>query len=114
MKSLNRVELIGNTGNEPELSTLNNGSTLVRISLATSDTFTDKQGEKKETTEWHTLIFWNKLAEVAAKYIKKGVRLYIDGRLNYSQYEKDGVTKYSTDIIVKNFIILDKKEDDIF
>lgn len=94
---LNRVHLIGNVGNNPEIKTVGS-SRVVNLSLATSETYTDKQGVKQTETEWHNCQLWGALADTVHKYVKKGDRLYIGGSIKYRQWEKDGVKHYATEI----------------
>lgn len=109
---LNRVHLIGNVGNIPELKTAGS-SKVVNLSLATSETYTDAQGQKQTQTEWHSVNLWGALAETVAKYVKKGDRLYIGGSIKYRQWEKDGVKHYATDIKadIMKMLSTSKKEE---
>lgn len=105
MSSVNKVILVGNLGKDPELKTLESGKKLVNFSLATSEKF-------KETTvtEWHNVTMWEKAAEIAEKYLKKGSKIYLEGRIKYESYDdKDGVKKYTTKIIGDSFKMLDSK-----
>ena len=105
---VNKVILIGNVGQEPETKEV--GQTQVsKISLATTETWKDKSGEKKSRTEWHSLEVWGNLCKVVESYVKKGDRLYIEGSIKYDSYEKDGITKYSTKIKVVNLTMLGGK-----
>lgn len=106
MKSLNRLELIGNVGNDPEIIATNTGSRIAKLSLATNETWTDKQGQKQEKTQWHRLTVFGKLADVVEQWVKKGDRLYVEGRVEYSQTEHEGVTRYWTDVNVRDLIML--------
>ncbi|HEX6135958.1 MAG TPA: single-stranded DNA-binding protein [Longimicrobiales bacterium] len=105
-RSLNKVMLIGNVGNDPEIKTTGGGTKIAKISLATNRAFTDRSGQQQEKTEWHRLTFWDKLADLVEQYVKKGDRLYIEGRIEYSQSEQDGVTRYYTDIVVREMVML--------
>jgi single-strand DNA-binding protein len=105
-RSLNKVMLIGNVGAEPEIRTVGSGTKIAKVSLATNRTFNDRSGQKQEKSEWHRLTFWEKLADLVEQYVHKGDRLYIEGRIEYSQSEKDGVTKYYTDIVVQDMVML--------
>ncbi|HEX6309113.1 MAG TPA: single-stranded DNA-binding protein [Longimicrobiales bacterium] len=105
-RSLNKVMLIGNVGNDPEIKTTGGGTKIAKISLATNRVFTDRSGQQQEKTEWHRLTFWDKLADLVEQYVKKGDRLYIEGRVEYSQSEQDGVTRYFTDIVVREMVML--------
>ena len=104
-KGVNKVILIGNLGKDPEV----NGS-VTKLTIATSDSYKDKQtGENVEKTEWHRVVLFSRLGEIAAQYLKKGSKVYIEGRLQTSSYAKNGETRYSTDIIAANLQMLDGK-----
>jgi single-strand DNA-binding protein len=100
MASVNKVIIVGNLGRDPETRYTPSGEALATISVATTDTWRDKaSGEKKENTEWHRIVFFGKLAEIAGQYLKKGSQVYIEGSLRTRKYtDKDGVEKYATDI----------------
>lgn len=106
MQGVNKVILIGHLGQDPEARTLDNGNTVVNFSLATSEKWKDKQGEQQQHTEWHKITIWGKLAEVAARYLKKGHAVYIEGKLKTRSYEQDGIKKYSTEILANNMTML--------
>jgi single-strand DNA-binding protein len=103
--SVNKVILVGNLGKDPEVRKLNNGDPVVNLSLATSESWRDKQsGERKEKTEWHRVVIFNEnLAKVAEQYLKKGSTVYIEGQLQTRKYEQNGVEKYSTEIVLQKF-----------
>jgi single-strand DNA-binding protein len=104
--SVNKVILIGNLGRDPEVRSLNNGGKVVNLSLATSETWRDKNsGERQERTEWHRVVIFNeKLGEVAEKYLKKGSKVYVEGALQTRKWtDKDGVEKYSTEVVLQRF-----------
>ena len=104
MAGVNKVIILGNLGADPELRSSPSGVTTCRLSLATSMNWTDKNsGEKKEKTEWHRIVFFGRSAEVLDQYVKKGQQLYVEGRLQTNKYEKDGIERYSTDIIGESF-----------
>ncbi len=106
----NKVSLIGNLGNDPEVKVFDSGKKMVRMSLATSDSYKNNSGEKVEQTQWHNLILWGKVAEVAEKYLQKGSELAVEGKLSYRSYEdKDGEKKYITEIVVNELIMFGKK-----
>lgn len=110
MASLNKVLLIGNVGRDPETSYTPGGMAITRLSLATTDKYKDKNtGELRENTEWHRLVAFGKTAETISKYVSKGQSLYVEGRLKTSSYEKDGITRYNTDIIIDTFQFLGQK-----
>jgi single-strand DNA-binding protein len=99
--------LIGNVGNEPEIKTTGGGTKIAKVSLATNRTFSDRSGQQQEKTEWHRLTFWDKMADLVEQYVKKGDRLYIEGRIEYSQTEDDkGVQRFWTDIVVREMVML--------
>ncbi|RNI23420.1 single-stranded DNA-binding protein [Rufibacter latericius] len=107
MASINKVILIGNLGKDPEVRHLEGGVAVARFPLATSETFKDKNGERQERTEWHNIVVWRGLAEVAEKYLKKGQSVYIEGRIRTNSYQdKDGVQRYSTEIVADNMTML--------
>lgn len=106
---INKVNLIGNVGSEPETFYTTN-SKVVKFSLATSETYKDKNGEKQTNTEWHNIVIWGKLADVVEKYVKKGTKLYLEGKITYRSYEKDGVKKYITEINCNTMEMLSKQE----
>lgn len=106
-RSLNRAELIGNVGSDPEIRATSSGTRVAKLSLATNRTFTDRTGAKQERTEWHRLTCFGRLADIVEQWVKKGDSLYVDGRIEYSQTEgSDGVTRYWTDIIVDQLVML--------
>jgi single-strand DNA-binding protein len=106
-RSLNKVMLIGNVGSEPEIKTTGGGTKLAKVSLATNRTFNDRSGQKQERTEWHRLTFWDKLADLVEQYVKKGDRVYVEGRIEYSQTEDDkGNQRFWTDIVVQEMVLL--------
>ena len=106
-RSLNKASLIGNVGGDPDIRTTASGTRVGKLSLATSRQFKDRSGEQQETTQWHRLTFFGKLVDVVEQWVNKGDRLYVEGRIEYSQTEgNDGVTRYWTDIIVYEMIML--------
>lgn len=110
-RSVNRATLIGNVGNEPEIRTVGGGKKLAKVSLATSRTYNDRSGQQQEKTEWHRLTFFDKLADVVEQYVHKGDRLYVEGRIEYSQTtDEKGNAKYWTDIIVHEMVMLGGSE----
>lgn len=113
MSSLNKVQLIGRVGKEPESRTLTNGTAVANLTMATSEKYT-QDGEKKEITEWHRVVFWRKLAEIVEKYVSKGQLLYIEGKLVTRSWEKDGHKHYTTEIVAQSMQMLsygEKKEE---
>ncbi len=114
--SVNKVTLVGNLGKDPETRRMTSGDPIVNFSLATSETWRDKSsGERKERTEWHRVVIFNKnLADVAEKYLRKGSKVYVEGSLQTRKWtDKDGAEKYSTEIVLQNFrgelVMLDTK-----
>ena len=106
---INKVILVGNVGRDPEVRYLDNGVVIAKFPIATSETYTNKSGEKVTNTEWHNIVLWRKLAEVADKYIKKGSSLYIEGKIRSRSYEdKDGIKRYITEIVADNMQMLGK------
>ena len=104
--SVNKVILVGNLGKDPEVRRMQSGDPVVNLSIATSETWRDKSsGEKKEKTEWHRVVIFNKnLADVAEKYLKKGAKVYLEGSLQTRKWtDKDGAEKYSTEVVLQNF-----------
>lgn len=104
--SVNKVILVGNLGRDPEVRSMQDGRPMVNMSVATSDTWRDRQtGERKERTEWHRVVIFNeKLAEVAQKYVRKGSKVYVEGQLQTRKWtDKDGQEKYSTEVVLQNF-----------
>ena len=113
-RSLNKVMLIGNLGADPEVRSTNNGSRVATLSLATSRQWTGQGGEKQEKTEWHRVICWNNkgsgLADIAEKFLKKGDKVYIEGRIEYRTWEdREKQTRYTTEIIARELIMLTPK-----
>ena len=99
MSGVNKVILIGRVGKDPEVRAINNGKSVANLTMATSERYKNNQGEQVEQTEWHNIIMWNRLAEIAEKYIKKGDMIYVEGKLVTRSWEKDGVTRYTTEIV---------------
>jgi len=110
-RSLNKVTLIGNLGNDPEVRSTSGGNRVATFSLATSRSWNDAAGAKQEKTEWHRCVVWNtkssQLADIVERYVKKGDKIYVEGRIEYRQWQdKDGQTRYSTEINVRELIML--------
>ncbi len=113
MRGLNKVTLIGNLGKDPEIQILQGGISVTKFSLATTESYKDDKGVLHSETEWHTVILWRNLADLAAKFLKKGSTIYLEGKIKTRSYEdKLGVKKYVTEIIGESFIMLDKKTED--
>lgn len=100
MRGVNKIILIGNCGGDPETRYLPNGNAVTNLTLATSDTWKDKDGNKQERTEWHRVVLFGRVAEVAGEYLHKGSQCYIEGRLQTREWEKDGIKRYTTEIVV--------------
>ena len=109
MASLNKVMLIGNLGREPEVRFTAAGQAVASFNLATSEKFKNKSGEWEERTEWHKITLWARLAEIAGEYLTKGSTVYIEGRFQTREYEKDGVKRYSTEIVGERMQMLGGK-----
>jgi single-strand DNA-binding protein len=106
-RSLNKVALIGNVGSEPEVKTTGTGTKIAKLSFATNRKFSDRSGQQQEKTEWHRLTFWERMAELVEQYVKKGDRLYVEGRIEYTETTDDrGNKRYWTDIIVNEMVML--------
>ena len=110
MASINKVILIGNLGKDPEIRYMPNGDAVTNITLATTETWKDKAGEKQEKTEWHRITFYRKLAEIAGEYLKKGRSVYVEGRLETRKWtDKAGTDRYTTEIIANDMKMLGSK-----
>lgn len=110
MAGLNKVMLIGNLGKDPEVKDTGNGIKLVTFPLATSEDYKDKEGNKQTKTEWHNIVLWRALADLAARFLTKGQQVYIEGRLNTRKWEdKEGHTRYTTEIVGDNIVLLGRK-----
>ena len=105
-RSLNKVMLIGNVGNDPEIRATGSGARVAKVSLATNRSWSDRSGQTQEKTEWHRLTFFGRLVDIVEQWVKKGDRLYVEGRIEYSQTEGEGGTKYWTDIVVNEMVML--------
>ena len=111
MASVNKVILIGNLGRDPETRYTTGGDAVTNLRIATTEAWKDKSGEKQEKTEWHTVVMFGRLAEIAGEYLKKGRPVYIEGRLQTRKYtDKEGVEKYSTEIVADRMQLLGSRE----
>ena len=109
MIGVNKVILIGNLGADPEIRHLQTGISVANFRIATTETFKDKNtGEKREQTEWHSIVAWRGLAEITEKYLKKGSKVYIEGKLRTRKWEKDGIDRYTTEIMADEMTLLDR------
>jgi len=113
MAGINKVILVGNLGKDPEVRYLEGGTAVANFPIATSETFKDKtSGERKTNTEWHNIVVWRGLAEIAEKYLKKGSQIYLEGKLRTRQWQdKDGNNRYTTEIVADNLQMLGRKDD---
>ena len=110
MSGVNKVILVGRLGKDPEVRNLENGATVANFTIASSESYKDKTtGEKKEITEWHNIVLWRGLAEISQKYLHKGDMVYIEGKLRTRSWEKEGVTRYTTEIVADNMTMLSTK-----
>ena len=111
MASVNKVILIGNLGRDPETRYMPDGGAVTNVSIATTETWKDKSGEKQEKTEWHRVAFFGKLAEIAGEYLKKGSQVYVEGRLQTRKWQdKDGQDKYTTEIVADRMQMLGSRQ----
>ena len=108
-KGVNKVILIGNLGKDPETRYMPSGGAVTNVTIATSESWKDKDGQRQERTEWHKVVFFNKLAEIAGEYLKKGSKVYIEGALRTRSYDKDGQKHYTTEIVADEMQMLDGK-----
>ena len=113
MAGINKVILVGNLGKDPEIRHLESGASVANFSLATTETYKDRTtGERKSITEWHNIVLWRGLAEVAEKYLKKGNQVYIEGKITTRSYEdKDGIKKYITEVVGRDLTMLGGRSD---
>ncbi|MBI4644279.1 MAG: single-stranded DNA-binding protein [Deltaproteobacteria bacterium] len=106
MAGVNKVILVGNLGADPEMRYTAGGTAVCKFRIATTERYKDRQGNTQERTDWHRITAWGKLAEICGQYLAKGKQVYIEGRLEYGSYEKDGVKHYTTDIIANTMQML--------
>lgn len=112
-RSVNKVILIGNLGKDPEVRYTGAGVAVATFTLATNESWRDAEGNTQERTEWHNLVAWRKLAEVIGEYLKKGSKIYVEGRLQYRTYDdKNGVKRYVTEIVMDQMVMLDGRNRD--
>ena len=112
MAGLNKVQLIGNLGRDPEIRYTPSGVAVANFSIATSETWTDKNTkEKKTNTEWHRIVFWGRQAEVIGEYLSKGRQIYVEGKMQTREWEKDGVKRYTTEVVGREFLMLGQRGD---
>lgn len=110
-RGVNKVILVGNLGQDPEIRYMQNGKAVANLSMATSETWKDQQGQQQEKTEWHRVIAFDKLAEIIGEYVKKGSKIYCEGRLQTRKWtDQQGVERYSTEIVISEMQMLDSKQ----
>lgn len=113
MSSVNKVILIGRLGKDPEVRYTNENVAVANFTVATSETYKDKNGERQESTEWHNIVAWRSLAEIVEKYLRKGKLVYIEGKLRTRAWDdKEGVKRYTTEIVAENMTMLGRREDE--
>jgi len=112
--SVNRVILVGNLGKDPEVREFPDGTKQAKVSLATSESYKNKNGEPVESTEWHNLVFRRRLAEIVQLYLKKGHKIYVEGRIKSRSWEQDGQKRYTTEIEVDQLTMLESKKTDSY
>ena len=107
----NKVQLVGNLGNTPEIKTLENGTKMAKMSIATNETYTNQKGERVVETEWHNVIAWGKTAELAELLLQKGSEVIVEGKLTHRDFTgTDNVKRYFTEVVINGFLLLDKKQ----
>lgn len=112
MAGVNKVILVGNLGKDPEIRHLENGTAVANFPIATSESYKDKEGSRVEQTEWHNVVVWRKLAEIAENYLKKGSQIYLEGKLRTRSWDdQQGNKKYTTEVVADSFTMLGKRED---
>jgi single-strand DNA-binding protein len=113
-KSVNKVILIGNLGKDPEVKYTPSGTTVAKFSLATNERYKDKSGEWQDRTEWHNIVAWQRLAEIVGEYVKKGSKLYIEGRLQTSSWDdkESGQKRYKTEVVANDLVLLSGRGED--
>ena len=112
-RSINKITLIGNVGQEPEMKTTSKDTKLAKLSLATNHRWKDSSGEAQERTDWHRLTCWGKLAEIVEEFVSKGDRIYVEGRVEYDTYERDGISIPTADVNVRELVLLSSKESEV-
>lgn len=112
MAGVNKVILVGNLGKDPEVRHLDTGRAVANFSMATSETYKNRNGERVTNTEWHNIVLWSPLAEIAEKYLKKGNQVYIEGKITTRSYDdKDGIKKYITEVVGREMTLLGSRSD---
>lgn len=110
-RGINKVILLGNVGNDPDVRTTQDGKAIANISLATTQSWRGKDGKDQEKTEWHKVVFFEPLASIVERYVQKGSKLYVEGSLKTRSFEQDGVKRYMTEIAAKDMQMLDSKTE---
>ncbi len=110
-RGINKVLLIGNLGSDPQMRYTPNGTAVANFSLATNESYTDKDGNRQEQTEWHRIVAWAKLAEICGQYLTKGKQVYVEGKLRTRSWEQDGVKRYTTEVVAQNIQMLGSRQD---
>jgi len=114
-RSVNKATIIGNLGSDPEIRTTPSGMRVTTLSVATNRRWTNRSGEMQDETQWHRVVAWNKLAEIAEQYLKKGDRVYVEGRIQYRQWEdQNGQKRYSTEIVANDMVMLGGRGEGAF
>ncbi len=109
----NKVQLIGNVGNTPEITTLESGKRIAKFSIATNEFYKNPQGEKEQNTQWHNIVAWGKIADIIEKYVGKGKEVALEGKLTSRSYEdKDGAKRYVTEVVANEILLLGTKDED--
>lgn len=112
MRGINKVILVGNLGKDPEVNHLEGGVAVAKFTLATSEPYNDKNGNRIDQVEWHNIVCWRKTAEIAEKYLKKGSAIYLEGKIRTRNYtDKDNIKRYFTEVVVDTFNMLDRRPD---
>lgn len=111
MAGVNKVILVGHLGRDPEVRTIDSGVKVARFSMATTESYKDRNGERKDVTEWHNIVVWRNLAEIAEKYLTKGKLIYLEGKLQTRSWEDNGAKRYATEVIASDFRMLGSKGD---
>ena len=111
MNGINRVIIVGTVGQDPDIRAMPSGEYVANFSVATSEQWKDKQGQKQESTEWHKIVIFGKLAEIVHQYVTKGTKLYLEGKLKTRSWEQDGVKRYATEIVCNQMQMLGGNQD---
>ncbi len=111
MAGINRVILVGNLGKDPDIMTFDNGVKKASFSLATTESYKNKEGNRVDQTEWHNIVMWRGLADIAERFLNKGSQIYLEGKIRTRSYEQDGIRKYITEIFADNMTMLGSKRD---